>query len=137
MDPYTSGDGSSAACPDIPASERYYCEQGSVNHLSNPADIQNELFANGPVETAFTVYEDFYHYKSGVYVHKTGGVVGGHAVKIIGYGHEDGMDYWLIANSWGGSWGMEGYFKIEQGDCGINDAVYFCKPKVSTWALEE
>ncbi|KAI4998144.1 hypothetical protein ZWY2020_053486 [Hordeum vulgare] len=38
---------------------------------SNPHDIMAEVYKNGPVEVAFTVYEDFAHYKSGVYKHIT------------------------------------------------------------------
>jgi len=87
---------------------------------------------NGPVETAFTVYEDFMNYKSGVYQHLTGSVQGGHAVKIIGWGHESGLDYWLIANSWGTSWGIDGYFKIKLGDCGIDSTVYSALPVLTT-----
>ena len=72
---------------------------------------------NGPVEAAFTVYEDFTKYKSGVYVHVTGAAIGGHAIKVIGWGTENGVDYWLIANSWTTTWGMEGFFKIKRGFC--------------------
>ena len=45
-------------------------------------------------------------YKGGVYIHKTGSQLGGHAVKIIGWGE----DYWIVANSWGSAWGLKGYF---------------------------
>uniref|UniRef100_A0A8C1UUY7 Cathepsin B n=1 Tax=Cyprinus carpio TaxID=7962 RepID=A0A8C1UUY7_CYPCA len=43
----------------------------------NQKDIMKELFKNGPVEGAFTVYEDFLLYKSGVYQHVSGSVLGG------------------------------------------------------------
>jgi len=59
----------------------------------------------GPVEGAFTVYEDFLTYKSGVYSHKSGSALGGHAIKILGYGTENGTPYWLCANSWNEDWG--------------------------------
>jgi len=45
---------------------------------------------NGPAEAAFTVYEDFLTYKSGVYKHTSGSALGGHAVKIMGWGNENG-----------------------------------------------
>ncbi|KAK3760409.1 hypothetical protein RRG08_018637 [Elysia crispata] len=94
-------------------------------------NIMKELVNNGPVTAAFTVYSDFMHYKSGVYKHKTGGQLGGHAVKIIGYGTENGQDYWLVANSWTTSWGDKGYFKIAKGnnECSIESYIVTGIPK--------
>jgi len=88
-------------------------------------DIEQEIYKNGPVEGAFSVYEDFVHYKSGVYKHTTGGYLGGHAIKILGWGVEGGTPYWLIANSWNTNWGDGGYFKILRGknECGIEGNV--------------
>ncbi|XP_020672178.1 cathepsin B-like protease 2 [Dendrobium catenatum] len=89
-------------------------------------DIMAEVYKNGPVEVAFTVYEDFAHYKSGVYRYITGDVLGGHAVKLIGWGtSEQGEDYWLLANQWNRNWGDDGYFKILRGtnECGIEANV--------------
>ena len=87
--------------------------------------IQTEIYQNGPVEAAFTVYEDFLTYKSGVYQHMTGQVDGGHAIKIMGWGTENGTAYWLVANSWNEDWGDRGTFKIRRGtdECGIEDQV--------------
>jgi len=65
----------------------------------------NEISKNGPVTGAFTVYEDFTTYQGGIYQHVTGDDLGGHAIKIIGYGSENGTKYWIIANSWDYGWG--------------------------------
>ncbi|CAB3399104.1 unnamed protein product [Caenorhabditis bovis] len=94
--------------------------------------IQTEILTNGPVEAAFTVYEDFYQYKSGIYVHTGGEELGGHAIKILGWGTENGTPYWLVANSWNVNWGENGYFRIIRGtnECGIEHAVVAGIPKV-------
>jgi cathepsin B len=46
--------------------------------------LLQELMTHGPVESSFTVYEDFLTYKSGVYTHQSGAAVGGHAIKVMG-----------------------------------------------------
>ena len=130
--PYQSGAGRVPACPST-------CHNGtkivrykstSYKHLS-AAEMQNEIYKNGPIGVAFTVYNDFMNYKSGVYQHKTGAVAGGHAIICIGWGVQDGTPYWLCQNSWGTSWGEAGHFKILRGSnhCGIENQAY--APQVS------
>lgn len=99
---------------------------------SRVEEIQTEIMTNGPVEGAFTVYADFPTYKSGVYQHTTGRALGGHAIRILGWGTENGTPYWLIANSWNEYWGDKGYFKMIRGkdDCGIESSVVAGEPKL-------
>jgi cathepsin B len=129
---YTAEDGSAPACAskcdDGSAMKKY--KSSNIVHPQSVDEIKSELL-NGPVEGAFTVYEDFFNYKSGVYHYVSGGIAGGHAIKVLGYGNEDNMDYWLCANSWGPAWGESGFFKIKQGDCGINDQIYAGKPALN------
>jgi len=96
---------------------------GNVYGLSGEQQMMAEMDQNGPIEVAFTVYSDFLTYKSGVYTQQSQDALGGHAVKMIGYGTESGMDYWLCQNSWTTTWGDAGYFKIRRGtdECGIED----------------
>jgi len=56
--------------------------------------MQQEIMTFGPIVASFVVYEDFPSYKSGVYKHVTGAELGGHSIKIMGWGVENGEDYW-------------------------------------------
>lgn len=62
--------------------------------------IMSEIYQNGPVIAGFMVYQDLLSYKSGVYQHVSGSKLGGHAVRIVGWGTDSGKPYWTIANSW-------------------------------------
>jgi len=99
---------------------------------ADQTQIETEIFKNGPVEAAFTVYADFLAYKSGVYKHTSGSALGGHAVKILGWGVENSTPYWLVANSWNEDWGDKGFFKILRGnnECGIEDGIVAGAPKL-------
>lgn len=69
----------------------------------------------------------------GVYHYVTGKLLGGHAVKILGWGVEDGTPYWLIANTWNTHWGDKGFFKILRGTnhCGIESHIIAGLPVVN------
>jgi C1A family cysteine protease len=57
---------------------------------------------------------EFQLYKSGVFSAACG-VNLDHGVLVVGYGSENNMDYYLVKNSWGTSWGDEGYIKLGRG----------------------
>ena len=95
------------------------------------ACIAKELYNNGPVSSyAGDIYEEFYTYADGVFREskdsKTrGSNHGGHVIKIIGWGKEQGARggyYWIIVNSWL-NWGDRGIGKVAVGEVGIGAGV--------------
>ena len=80
-----------------------------------------------PVSVAIEADQDIFQmYSSGVLTGECGRSLD-HAVLLIGYGHDPAtkLDYWLVKNSWGTSWGEDGYVRIQRGknteggQCGI------------------
>ena len=95
-----------------------------------PANDQNalkEAVSIGPVSVAIEAdTRTFQLYSGGVLTSDDCGTNLDHGVLIVGYGTESNTEYWLVKNSWGTSWGEDGYIKIERSDstrdagiCGI------------------
>ena len=49
----------------------------------------------------------------------------GSIIQVVGYGTDNGVDYWLIKNSWGPDWGENGFIRLQRGVgmCGIGSAL--------------
>merc|ERR1719498_977958 len=105
-----------------------YSYSGNTITANGAKQIQQAIMAGGPMEVAFTVYSDFENYAGGIYHHVNGQPVGGHAVKVVGWGSENGVKYWKIANSWNPYWGEKGYFRIKFGEGGIDDQAVASSP---------
>ena len=117
------------------AKDKYAFQGHIVSPARDEVQIMQLIHDHGPVEAAFTVFEDFANYSSGIYHHVDGGLAGGHAIKIVGWGVEGGTKYWKVANSWNPYWGENGYFRIARGgnECGIEDGVSF-SPEGAKWS---
>jgi C1A family cysteine protease len=122
--PYISQDGEvekcETTCDLVPKSQI----QSWVNVASNDNALMTAI-AQQPVSVAIEADQiDFQLYKSGVLT-GTCGTTLDHGVLVVGYGTENGEDYYLVKNSWGTSWGDEGYIKLGRGpqyidgQCGI------------------
>merc|ERR1711953_936658 len=111
---------------------------GRTSSAEGPNEIKQAIMSGGPVETAFTVYSDFENYAGGIYHHISGSEAGGHAVKMVGWGVENAVKYWKVANSWNPYWGEKGYFRIRRGnnEGGIEDSVVASSPS-ATWSKRQ
>lgn len=108
----------------------YKCMPDTAKYYNGTDVIKVELMTNGPLYVRFDVFNDFEEYSSGIYGKSSHLFLGGHAVKLIGWGTEDRILYWLIQNSWSETFGEEGYFRIKIGEAGIAIFGYACTP---TW----
>ncbi|KAJ8931012.1 hypothetical protein NQ314_016133 [Rhamnusium bicolor] len=127
--PYTAKNGKTPSCQRKCVSEysRQYKEDlhhgitaYQVSH--SVTQMQQEIMKNGPVGASMSVYQ-----------HTHGLLQGQHAIKIIGWGTEKGVPYWLVANSWGTHFGEHGFFKIRRGTnhCKIESHVAAGSPNTS------
>eukprot|EP00929_Paragymnodinium_shiwhaense_P075220 TRINITY_DN3844_c0_g1_i1.p1 TRINITY_DN3844_c0_g1~~TRINITY_DN3844_c0_g1_i1.p1 ORF type:complete len:562 (-),score=160.64 TRINITY_DN3844_c0_g1_i1:289-1974(-) len=92
--------------------------------------VMEALVKNGPLSVSIQVPDDMLYYDSGVLnvtscAHKEDTI--DHSVVLVGYGSENGLDYWVIRNSWSTYWGDAGYIKIARGenDCCVSSQVGF------------
>jgi len=124
--PYTGRDGSRC----------FYNSTYNVTSLANyqflPAGNETlmmyALNEKGPFSCAIdSSLASFQSYKSGIYNDPACSRALNHGMLLVGYGTENGIDYWLIKNSYGTSWGLRGYMKLQRGvnRCGIADYVVY------------
>ncbi|XP_043576803.1 procathepsin L-like [Chiloscyllium plagiosum] len=92
-------------------------------------NLAKALWKHGPIAVSLNSHPRSFHlYKQGVYSDPKCTQRRGHAVLVVGFGRENGINYWLVKNSWGTHWGEKGYIKIAKNRgnlCGIaNYGVY-------------
>lgn len=90
--------------------------------LNTHHDMKLWLATKGPLIASMHVYDDFPLYKNGIYQYTLGDQIGGHGVCCIGY--DDMRHAWLFKNSFGTDWGMDGFFWMHYGDCGVDSHMF-------------
>ncbi|KAL3886610.1 hypothetical protein ACJMK2_026594 [Sinanodonta woodiana] len=100
-----------------------------IEHGSE-ADLQMAVATVGPISVGIDAsHLSFQLYKSGVYYESACSSVNlDHGVLVVGYGIDGCDGYWLVKNSWGTSWGMQGYIMMTRNDsnmCGIATQASF------------
>jgi len=121
--PYTSGHGQSGTCMQKGTPLVYVSSVNTVQ--SHSASQLMAAIAGGPVSV--TVEADtsvFQGYTGGILNSSACGTSLDHAITAVGYGNKNGQNYYIVRNSWGASWGDQGYIMIAAvegtaGICGI------------------
>jgi len=127
--PYVSGTGKVPTC--AVNTNKFVANISAWAQVSKSASgesaIASYLVANGPVTIGINA-NPMQYYTHGIDNPSNCSPLNlNHAVLIVGYGTENGVDYWLIKNSWGTSWGEQGYYRIVRGvdACGLaRDVVH-------------
>merc|ERR1712023_196275 len=93
--------------------------------ISSEADLLDAVANTGPISVAIEADQmSFQLYSGGVFTGNCGTNLD-HGVLAVGYGTESGSDYWKVKNSWGATWGDQGYIMLQRGksqnggQCGI------------------
>jgi C1A family cysteine protease len=119
--PYTAKDGTCHSC------NGYVSSISCSNVPSKNQVALKEAVFKQPVSVAIEADTKYFQsYSSGILDDVKCGTNLDHAVVIVGYGSENGKDYWIVRNSWSSSWGENGYIRIlrssstnDAGICGI------------------
>ena len=111
----------------------YKSEFRSVKSFVGEDEIIEEILKNGPVTATIELMSDFGNYAKGIY--RTSSFFNNnmnelHNVEIYGWGEEKGTPYWLIRNSFGEKWGINGTAKFLRGvnHCGIESYTTSASP---------
>jgi len=125
--PYVSGDGNVPVCDETKVKQVVATISDYIDVEPKKEDTLENALNKGPVAIGIEADEyAFQSYRSGVLTGECGSSLD-HGVLAAGYGHDSdsNLDYWIVKNSWGASWGMNGYIYLERhissssGQCGI------------------
>ncbi|RVE54806.1 hypothetical protein evm_000573 [Chilo suppressalis] len=102
---------------------KLYNIKGFVDVIPNSVNaLKVALINHGPLSVSVNVNKQFQSYAGGVfYDSQCDPTVLNHEVSLVGYGEQDGDTFWILKNSWGPEWGIDGYMHISARDntCGV------------------
>lgn len=116
--------------------KKYYAS--GYKSVSGATNMKKELATYGPIGCGISVTDKFEAYKGGIYEEFSIFPMINHEISVVGYGVENGVEYWIGRNSWGTYWGEYGFFRIKmhsrnlaiESDC-VAAYPSYDKPKIS------
>ena len=86
---------------------------GSYGHVSGATAMKAEIYKNGPIGCGISVTSKFENYTGGIYSQPVLFPQINHEISVVGWGVQDGVEYWIGRNSWGTAWGLNGFFYMK------------------------
>lgn len=119
--PYTSGTGITGSCKTAKESKHVAKFSAYKDVSKSETAMATFVAASGPLAVAVDAESGWQTYSGGIMKTCTGKQLD-HGVLVVGYGVDASVDYWIVKNSWGASWGESGYIRLQRGtnQCGIN-----------------
>lgn len=114
----------------------YKAVYGSTTHYTGIEAIKKAIYLYGPVSASIFTDTNFTMYRGGIYESSHKGYIeaGNHALEMIGWGKENGVEYWILLNQYGYRWGENGRMRIKMGtnEGLIESFVYGATPDISS-----
>ena len=125
--PYSSFYGTTGNC--VATTTNYVVTVDGYYAVEGEEDMKNYVLSTGPLSICLDA-SDWSTYQTGVI--SSCGTDIDHCVQVVGVNTDEG--YWIVRNSWGTSWGQNGfiYLKTDQNTCGITTDPTYTAPKSVT-----